>query len=203
MSLPLDQYRLGVLDPTGEVHAILARCGLGSALRRLTPSGDPLAEPRCHMVVQASYGEIDWMAVARSAARVRTVVVGAPATDVDAYRALDAGAFGYVDASLPADVLARALAGALRGEPAFPRRIFGELVRRREAKSSPKILALTPRQREVAELIAGGAADKEIANALGIATTTAQKHVTHLLKRLDVPNRAAAAAIVAVSSARV
>lgn len=202
MSLPLDQYRLGVLDPTGEVHAIMARCGLGSALRRLAATTDPLSEPVCHMVVHASYGEIDWTAVGRSAARVRSVVVGSPASDADAYRALDAGAFGYIDAGLAPEVLARALAGALRGEPAFARRIFGELVRRRESTASPKMLTLTPRQREVAELIAGGAADKEIANALGIATTTAQKHVTHLLKRLDVPNRAAAAAIVAASSAR-
>jgi DNA-binding NarL/FixJ family response regulator len=156
------------------------------------------------MVVQAWYGKIDWTAVSRSAARVPTVVVASPATDADAYRALDAGAFGLVDAVLPREPFARALAGALRGEPAFPRRVFAELVRRRsESTTSTKILALTQRQREVAQLIAIGAADKEIASALGIATTTAQKHVTHLLKRLDVPNRAAAAAIIALSSVRV
>jgi DNA-binding NarL/FixJ family response regulator len=197
------QLRLGVLDPTGEVHAVVARSGLGVALRRLAATADPLAEPRCDMVVHASYGTTDWTAVGRSAARIPTVVVGTPATDDDARRALDAGAFGHVDADLPPDAIARALAGALRGEPAFPRRIFAELIgRRRDSGTGTKILALTPRQLEVAQLIAGGAADKEIASALGIATTTAQKHVTHLLKRLDVPNRAAAAAIVAASAAR-
>jgi DNA-binding NarL/FixJ family response regulator len=203
VALPLAQFRIGVLDPTGEVQAVIVRSGLGAALRRLAATADPLAEPQCHLVMYASYGETDWTAVGRSAARIPTVVVGCPATDSDARRALDAGAFGYVDASLPPESLARALAGALRGEPAFPRRIFAELVRRRgESATFTKILTLTPRQREVAELIASGAADKEIARALGIATTTAQKHVTHLLKRLDVPNRAAAAAIVAASSAR-
>jgi DNA-binding NarL/FixJ family response regulator len=48
-------------------------------------------------------------------------------------------------------------------------------------------------------LIAKGAADKEIANALGITTATAQKHVTNLLKRLNVSNRAAAAALISAS----
>lgn len=203
MGLLITQLRLGVLDSTGEVHAIIARSGLGVTLRRLAASADPISEPRCDMVVHASYGVTDWTAVGRSAARIPTVVVGSPATDEDAHRSLDAGAFGYVDAALPPEAIARALAGALQGEPAFPRRIFGDLVRRRrESGTGTKILALTPRQLEVAQLIAGGAADKEIASALGIATTTAQKHVTHLLKRLDVPNRAAAAAIVAASSAR-
>jgi DNA-binding NarL/FixJ family response regulator len=197
------QLRLGVLDPTGEVHAIVARSGLAVLLRRLAASADPLAEPRCDMVIHASYGATDWTAVGRSAARIPTVVVATPATDDDARRALEAGAFGHVDAELPPDAIARALTGALRGEPAFPRRIFADLLRRRgESATGTRILALTPRQLEVAQLIAGGAADKEIASALGIATTTAQKHVTHLLKRLDVPNRAAAAAIVAASAAR-
>jgi DNA-binding NarL/FixJ family response regulator len=204
VSLPLANLRLGVLDPTGEVHSVVMRCGLGVALRRLAAAADPLAEPACDMVLHASYGRVDWTAVGRSAARIPTVVVVSPATDMDAYRALDAGAFGLVDAGLPPEAFARSLAGALRGEPAFPRRIFAELVRRRcESPASAKILALTQRQREVAQLIASGAADKEIAGALGIATTTAQKHVTHLLKRLDVPNRAAAAAIIAAASARV
>ncbi|MDQ2967662.1 MAG: response regulator transcription factor [Actinomycetota bacterium] len=202
MGLAFSHLRVGVLDSTGETYAVVARSGLGVALRRLAATTDPLAEPRCDMVVHASYGDTDWTAVGRCAARISTVVVVAPATDDDARRALDAGAFGHIDANLPADAIGRALAGALRGEPAFPRRIFAELLRRRgESPSGMKILALTPRQLEVAQLIAGGAADKEIANALGIATTTAQKHVTHLLKRLDVPNRAAAAAIVAASGA--
>ena len=198
------QFRLGVFDPIGDVHAVIERCGLGVALRRLAAASDPLAEPRCDMLVHASYGTPDWIAVGRSAAKVPTVVIGSPASDGDAYRALEAGAFGHVDAALPIEALARALAAALRGEPAFPRRLFAELVRRRSQSAvHTKFLLLTPRQREVAELIAVGAADKEIAGALGIATTTAQKHVTHVLKRLDVPNRAAAAAIVAASSAPV
>lgn len=51
-------------------------------------------------------------------------------------------------------------------------------------------------------MIAKGAADKEVARALGISTATAQKHVTNLLKRLNVPNRAAATAVLVSSTSR-
>ncbi|TMB58875.1 MAG: helix-turn-helix transcriptional regulator [Chloroflexi bacterium] len=60
-------------------------------------------------------------------------------------------------------------------------------------------LPLTPRQRQVITLIARGAADKQIAESLGITTATAQKHVTNLLRRLNVPNRAAAVAVMAAT----
>lgn len=51
---------------------------------------------------------------------------------------------------------------------------------------------LTRRQRQIIGMIARGMPDKEIAATLGIARTTAEKHVSKLLTRLQVPNRAAA-----------
>jgi DNA-binding NarL/FixJ family response regulator len=83
----------------------------------------------------------------------------------------------------------------LRGESAYSRAVLSDRIRVELGTASSRgarTLELTPRQREVVALIATGASDKEIRTALGIAT--AQKHVTHLLKRLDVPNRAAAVA---------
>ncbi|MGH2499911.1 MAG: helix-turn-helix domain-containing protein, partial [Candidatus Limnocylindria bacterium] len=102
------------------------------------------------------------------------------------------------DASVGDDAFRRAVLAALRGEPAYSRRALGDRLRARPgAFNAVRVLALTPRQREVVTLIAGGAADKEIARALGITTATAQKHVTNVLRRLDVPNRAAAVAVLA------
>jgi DNA-binding NarL/FixJ family response regulator len=97
--------------------------------------------------------------------------------------------------------MARAILGALRGEPAFSRRLLADRLRvMAKPQFSGRTLSLTPRQREVVTLIARGAADKEIARTLGITTATAQKHVTNLLKRLNVPNRAAAAAVLVSST---
>jgi DNA-binding NarL/FixJ family response regulator len=54
--------------------------------------------------------------------------------------------------------------------------------------------ALTKRELEVLTLLAEGKTDKEIANELGIAESTAKNHVSNILGKLNVPNRAGAVA---------
>jgi DNA-binding CsgD family transcriptional regulator/tetratricopeptide (TPR) repeat protein len=56
-------------------------------------------------------------------------------------------------------------------------------------------LGLTPREREVLDLIARGLTNREIAGELVISTKTAAIHVSHILRKLDVPTRVEAAAI--------
>jgi DNA-binding CsgD family transcriptional regulator len=53
---------------------------------------------------------------------------------------------------------------------------------------------LSPRQREVAALLAAGLSNKEIAASLSLSTRTAEMHVAHILDRLHCRNRAEAAA---------
>lgn len=57
--------------------------------------------------------------------------------------------------------------------------------------------SLTTRQRQVAELIAKGLRNKEIAAALGVSPLTAETHVRNILARTGAPSRAAVAALVA------
>jgi len=61
----------------------------------------------------------------------------------------------------------------------------------------PKTLVeeLTERELEVLALMAEGRKDRQIAVALGIAESTAKNHVSNILGKLDVPNRAAAVAV--------
>lgn len=57
--------------------------------------------------------------------------------------------------------------------------------------------SLTDRQQQVAELVADGLTDRQIASRLGIARRTAESHVRHILARLGAANRAQVAAWVA------
>lgn len=53
---------------------------------------------------------------------------------------------------------------------------------------------LTQRQAEILQLIARGSSDREIASTLGLSEHTVHRHVANILRRLDTPTRAAAAA---------
>lgn len=142
------------------------------------------------------YEQPDWRRVHDIARRFAAIVAMHPATNEDAVRALRAGAVGLLDSGMPAAAMRRTLLGALRGEPVYGREVLGTWLRdgRDAARSaSPRDAGgLTARQREIVDLIARGATDREIASTLGIRTATAQKHVANLLRRLGVPNRAAA-----------
>jgi len=58
-------------------------------------------------------------------------------------------------------------------------------------QGSAQLPLLTPREREILELIDGGLMNKEIAKALSIELTTVKNHVHHILEKLGVSRRAA------------
>lgn len=64
---------------------------------------------------------------------------------------------------------------------------------------APRAIRLTPRQREVAELMREGASNREISGSLGLSEGTVKLHVSAILKRLDVRNRTEASRILRVS----
>ncbi|MFE7318329.1 response regulator [Streptomyces sp. NPDC057555] len=122
--------------------------------------------------------------------------------DTYVYDALAAGADGFLlkDAE-PAEIL-RAVhlvaAGSAMLHPAAARRVID----RYHATGRPQATAararlghLTPREREVLTLLAGGAANADIAARLGMRESTVKAHVSRILTALDVTNRVQAALV--------
>jgi DNA-binding NarL/FixJ family response regulator len=103
-------------------------------------------------------------------------------------QALAAGADGYLSKDSEQAELALAIGAVRRGHPYISPRVAAGLVGRgREpgSQASTRIESLTPREREVFQLLALGKSNKEIARALQMSLGTAKKHRENLQRKLD------------------
>lgn len=118
----------------------------------------------------------------------RVLIFSTFARDDEIQAALDAGALGYLQKSASREALLTAIRRVAQGI----RFLDPEVARRLAAlRLGP---AITPREREILSLIAGGRANKEIASQLGVSEDTVKRHVSHILEKLDVNDRAQATA---------
>ena len=85
-------------------------------------------------------------------------------------------------------------AGLHRDRAARALRELGERVRRPAPEHAPGPAALTNRERQVAQLVASGATNREIADALVLSVKTVETHIAHIFAKLDVRSRTALAA---------
>jgi DNA-binding NarL/FixJ family response regulator len=108
-------------------------------------------------------------------------------------QALRAGADGYLSKDSDPTELALALESVCRGNMYLSPRVAGSLVQRGHGPSAGApgttgatgIEALTPREREVFQLLALGKSNKEVAHALAMSVGTAKKHRENLQRKLD------------------
>ena len=118
----------------------------------------------------------------------RILVFSAYSRDEDLKAVMDAGASGYITKTAPRDELLTALRRVATGgsylDADSSRRV-------KNLRSGPTI---TPRERDVLALIARGSSNKEIAGALGISAETVKQHISTVLEKLTVKDRAQAAA---------
>jgi DNA-binding NarL/FixJ family response regulator len=108
--------------------------------------------------------------------------------------ALEAGASGYLLKDAGAEEVARAIRAARAGEVHLDPQVARVLAQRMRArKEEPYAEPLTPREIEVLQLVASGAANKEIAAQLSITERTARTHVSNILGKLGLASRTQAA----------
>jgi DNA-binding NarL/FixJ family response regulator len=127
--------------------------------------------------------------LARMAPAVRVLVLTTFDGESDVLPAVQAGATGYLLKDTPPEELIRAVRDAHRGQavlaPSVARQLMGQVRR-------PAGLALTGRELQVLQLVADGAANREVARQLFIGEASVKTHLQHIYDKLDVRDRAAA-----------
>lgn len=121
--------------------------------------------------------------------QARIVVLTTYEGDEDIYRALDAGAIGYLLKDMLRTEVLTAIRTVYRGRRAIPGAVAAKL-----AEHTPRI-GLTPRETEVLRLLARGHSNREIAGLIGRTEGTVKVHVKNILQKLRAGGRTEAVTI--------
>ncbi|WP_137992919.1 response regulator [Streptomyces vilmorinianum] len=126
---------------------------------------------------------------------VRVVILTTFDVDDYVYGALRAGASGFLVKDTEPMELLHGVRVVARGDaliaPAVTRRLIAEFAgRSRQPDPSPRLNALTEREREVMGLVGAGLSNDEIARRLVLSPATAKTHVSRIMTKLDVRDRA-------------
>ena len=153
-------------------------------------------------------------AVVRADPSVKVIAMGLAESEAAILPYIEAGALGYALAEDSVDELLKTMRAVHSGEVHLSPEIavaliarVAELAEGREATDTMRApppeapLDLTPREREVLELIARDLSNAEIAERLAIELGTVKNHVHNILKKLNVSSREEAAACLALVEA--
>jgi len=129
-------------------------------------------------------GGVDAIKALRAAfTEARVIVLTTFDGDEDIYRALQAGARGYLLKGMKLEDLTAAIRTVHAGKTCIPEAVAGRLA---ERLAGP---ALTERETEVLRLIVAGNSNREIGTKLFISEATVKTHVNNLLSKLGVTDR--------------
>lgn len=188
-------FRLGLRGLLGRMGEIVVAWDTGSAHDAWTRIE---AEPVDAILVDVNLGgPVDGLEVSRTlTARDPALKVILMSGLVDEHRLADAprvGAAGYLPKALPADQMVAALLDLVR-----PRRVVRQTRRPMfHDEHGSRLEALSLREREVLAEIRLGRTNREIAYKLQVSTSTVNKHVGQVLRKLRVRNRSEAAIVAA------
>ena len=143
-------------------------------------------------------------ALRRLAAPPHVIVLTTFQADEQVMGALQAGADGFLLKDTPPTEIVNAVRLVAAGEamlsPSVTRTLLAHLgddeVAARRRSAVQRLASLTDREREVADSVASGASNAEVAAALFMSEATVKAHVSRLLMKLDVTNRVQLAILV-------
>ena len=127
---------------------------------------------------------------------VRVLILTTFDLDEYIYEALRVGASGFVLKDDPPEQLLAAIRTVAAGDallsPSVTRRVIQQFTKLPSRTAPPELDELTPREQDVLRLLAQGLSNAEIGAQLYIGETTVKTHVTRILQKLDVRDRAQA-----------
>ncbi len=145
-------------------------------------------------VVDLVMPSLDGLGTAQEIAQVspgtRTILLTQHAEEPYVVRALQAGIRGYVLKSQTAVELVGAIEEVMRGGVYFSPGVSGAIVQAYQARTDTSSNQLTPRERQVLQLVAEGKTTKEAAQVLGISIKTADSHRSRIMSKLDIHDTA-------------
>ena len=112
--------------------------------------------------------------------------------------AVRSGAHGFLHKEISPEGLVRALHGVVQGEAPLSRDLATLMIdalhgQDERTRARERAAVLSSRERQVLDLLAEGARNKQIATLLTISEFTAKRHVQNILQKLELPSRGAAA----------
>jgi RNA polymerase sigma factor (sigma-70 family) len=184
-----DLFRAGVRSELGEAVDIVGEAGSVTEAVPLIRELDPdVVLLDVHLPDGGGHAVIAQVAPERPGVRFLALSVSDAAEDViDVIRA---GARGYVTKTISGEELAAAIERVASGDAVFSPRLAGFVLDAyRSEQAGSELDELTPREREVLQLIARGYLYKEIAARLDISVKTVESHVSSVLRKLQLSTR--------------
>ncbi|MDI6100273.1 response regulator transcription factor [Actinoplanes sp. NEAU-A12] len=125
---------------------------------------------------------------------VKVVILTTFESDEYVYGAIRAGASGFLLKDIEPAELIHAVRVVARGDallaPSVTRRLIAEMAARLKPPPAPELAALTARETEILDLVAAGLSNEEIAARLVISYATTKTHVSRILAKLGLRDRA-------------
>jgi len=129
---------------------------------------------------------------------VKVVILTVSEEDKNLFEAIKCGAHGYLAKKIEPGELFEMLRGVSRGEAPISRSTAAKILKEFAEQASrgreePAEEKLSPKERDVLELVTRGLTNKEIGNKLGITENTVKNHLKNILDKLHLENRVQAA----------
>lgn len=126
-------------------------------------------------------------AMKRAGSQTRAMILTSFETDEDIYRAVQAGAYGYLLKDTSLREMITAIRTVYGGKRYLPQEIATRLADRMMRTD------LTPREIEILKMLSKGHTNKQIGQELGISENTVKNHVNSIIEKLEVSDRTQAA----------